>query len=158
MKKVKNIIATFALFLFTTVVSAQVSASFETRNGYQYAVITNSGSNTVYVAWRCINYQLGQYRDGSINLKGGYETCIGPNIGWNWQPGEELIYQVSGGNSYNISFRGKTHGDGNPPHSGSDGYIYMGTSIKYSGNSYRLYKKEGHKYIYDRVDGWIRLD
>lgn len=143
-----------ALPLFCLSVSAQINAYFEVRNGEQYAVITNSGSSTVYVSWRCINYQLGQYRDGAINLKGGYETCIGPNVGWYWQPGEELIYQVSGGNTYNVSFRS----DGNPPHASSDGYIYQGRSIKYRGNYYKLYKKNGHEFIYDRVDGWIRIN
>lgn len=158
MISIKKTIFSFTLTLCTIFAMAQVNAYFEVINGEQYAVITNSGSSTVFVNWRCINYQLGQYRDGAIYLYGGYETRIGPNIGWNWQPGEELIYQVSGSSPYKVSFRGATHGDGNPPHASSDGYIYQGKSVKYRGNYYKLYRKNGHEYIYDRVDGWIRID
>ena len=137
---------------------AQVSATFENRKGYTYAVLTNDGSYTVTVVWRCINYQLGQWRDGSINLQPGYETCVGPNVGWTWQPGEEFIYQVVGGTSQrNISFKG-AHGDATPPNSQKDGYIYQGRSVKVNGKSYRLYKKDGHQYIYDRLDGWCRIN
>lgn len=84
---------------------AQVDARFEVRNGVTYAVITNYGSYPAFVAWRCVNYQLGQYRDGSINLQGGYETVVGPNIGWIWQPGEQFLFQV-GNNQHNVTFKG----------------------------------------------------
>lgn len=106
MKSIKSIVLAAVCCFFAEMSFAQVYGSFEIRNGVQYAVLTNEGSNTVYVAWRCVNYQLGQWRDGSVYLQPGYETCIGPNVGWYWQPGEELLWQVSGG-QYNISFRGK---------------------------------------------------
>lgn len=151
MIKVKNVIVIVALSLFAIMASAQVSASFEERNGYQYAVITNYGSTRVYVKWRCVNYQLGQYRDGSIYLDGGYETCVGPNVGWNWQPGEEFIYQVSGGNSYNISFKGSHYVhlyDDNNKDQGS--YLYYSDiqKIHIGGNSYKVIpsSKRGYKY------------
>lgn len=157
MKTLKFFVLT-ALFTLTAFVStAQVYADYEERNGYVYAVLTNRGSTTVSVVYRCVNYQLGQWRDGSVVLKPDYETCIGPNIGWTWQYGEELLYQVSG-YQYNISFQG-TNGPATPPNSGSDGYIYQpGESYRYKGYTYKVYKdKWGHKYIYDKKDGWIKI-
>lgn len=106
MKTIKQIILTAAFCLIAVVANAQVSARYEVRNGSIYAVITNNGSTTVNVAYRCVNYQLGQWRDGAVTLRPGYETCIGPNIGWVWQYGEELLWQVDG-YKYNISFKGK---------------------------------------------------
>lgn len=145
------------LFCLTSEAAAQVSAEFEVRNGYQYAVITNYSSSAAYVEWQCVNYITGETKYGNINLLSGYETCIGPNLGWYWLPGEELIYRVGGQKQYNISFRA-SQGPATPPNNSSDGYIYTGTSVKYRGYQYKLYKKNGHKYIYDRVDGWLRWD
>lgn len=156
MKELKSTLLTAIVLFFSIVSYAQVKATFEIRNGYVYAVLTNYNSTTAAVSWRCVNYQLGQYKDGSIYLKPGYETCIGPNVGWYWQIGENLIWQVAGVQN-NISFRG-SHGDATPPSSSSDGYIYQGYSVKYRGLSYKLYKKSGYKYIYDRIDGWTRID
>lgn len=107
MKSIKSILLAILFSLFAEMSFSQVYARFEYPEGVPYAVITNQGTNTVFVSWRCVNYQLGQYRDGSINLQPGYETYIGPNTGWYWQPGEELLWQVSSGSQYNISFRGK---------------------------------------------------
>lgn len=86
---------------------AQVNVRFEMRNGTTYAVISNNGAYAVPVAWRCVNYQTGEYKDGAINLQGGYETLIGPNVGWIWQVGEQLIYQV-GNSQKSISFKGSS--------------------------------------------------
>lgn len=57
--------------------------------------------------------------------------------------------------SENISF--KRSGNCTPPNSSTDGYIYQGVSIKVNGTYYKLYKKNGYKYIYDCKDGWCRL-
>ena len=57
--------------------------------------------------------------------------------------------------SENISFKGR--GNCTPPNSSTDGYIYQGVSIKVNGTYYKLYKKNGYKYIYDCKDGWCRL-
>ena len=57
-----------------------------------------------------------------------------------------------------VNFQGKSHGDATPPNSSKDGYIYQGRSVKVNGIYYKLYKKNGREYIYDRVDGWCRLD
>lgn len=84
---------------------AQVEAHFEVRNGATYAVLVNHGSYTASVSWRCVNYQTGEFRDGSINLLAGYETVIGPNINWYWMPGEQFLYRV-GNSSNGISFKG----------------------------------------------------
>lgn len=58
---------------------------------------------------------------------------------------------------YNPSFTGSPCGDGNPPNSQSDGFIYQGRSVKYKGRSYKLYHKSGHSYVYDRCAGWIQI-
>lgn len=57
----------------------------------------------------------------------------------------------------NINFKGR-HGDATPPSASSDGYIYQGSSVKVNGYHYKLYKKNGHKYVYDISDGWCRID
>lgn len=106
MKNIRILILTAVLGLIAVASNAQVYATYEVRDGNVYAVLTNRGSTTVNVVYRCVNYQLGQWRDGSVTLRPDYETCIGPNIGWTWQYGEELIWQVSGV-QYNISFKGK---------------------------------------------------
>ena len=92
----------------------------------------------------------------------------GPNANWIWEKGERFAITYSNGQTVywtcpetdpalgknNPSFRG----DGLPPNASSDGYIFQGESVKYNGTYYKLYKKNGHKYIYDTKLGWIRIN
>lgn len=175
----KKLILLSVMFLFAVPANTQELAINFNQNGYMYSGIAYVESNTY--ALQSPNGQVCGFSasfevlgNNTIKMYVFNPTLNGyiPATYYLYESGECEVYvqgYVFNGNWHvkesgsatrggNVSFRGKTHGDGNPPHSGSDGYIYMGTSIKYSGNSYRLYKKEGHKYIYDRVDGWIRLD
>jgi len=145
------------VLLFTVLwAEAQVEASFENRGGYDYAVLTNYGSRTVYVKWMCVNEILNQYREGSINLMAGYETCIGPNFDWYWQPGEKFYYSTSTGYGNNISFKGGElwWGEGTPPNPLSDGYIKTFSTVELQGHTYHVYKKSSTQWIYDKKKGW----
>lgn len=142
-------------------VNAQINAGFQIRDGYNYAVLANSGSYTTYVEWWCVNRQTGESIYGNINLLPGYETCIGPNRGWYWREGEEFVYRVSGEGQYNISFgaRKKYGGPATPPNDRSDGMskVHNKTVRKY-GYTYPVYKdKYGNYWIYDRNARWMKV-
>jgi len=154
--EIKKTILSIALLFAAFVASAQVEASFENRGGYDYAVISNYGSNTVYVEWICINESLGQSRQGSINLMAGYEICIGPNFNWKWQPGEKFYFTTNSGYGTNISFKGGElwWGEGTPPNSTTDGFIKTFSTVELQGHTYHIYKKSSTKWIYDKKKGW----
>ena len=116
--EMKKILFIVSLLFSAIVTNAQVEASFENRNGYDYAVLKNFGSSTVHVEWMCVNEVLGQSHRGVINLMAGSESCVGPNFNWYWQPGEQFYFTTNVGYSNNISFkRGELWwGGGNPPH------------------------------------------
>ena len=121
MKKI--IICLIIVVGFSLKVDAQVSSNFEMHNDFCYAVLTNTSPNTVFVKWLCVNYQYGQYKEGSAYLHSGYQLLIGPNVGWVWQEGEQFIYQVNSGHQYNISFRGVIRGSCNVRSHRCDGYV-----------------------------------
>lgn len=154
--KMKRFFFVVSLLLPSLVTNAQVEASFENRNGYEYAVLKNFGSSTVYVEWMCVNEALGQSRHGAINLMAGYESCIGPNFNWYWQPEEKFYFTTNVGYGNNISFKGGElwWGEGNPPHPNSDGFIKTSATVSLQGHTYHIYVKSSTKYIFDKKKGW----
>lgn len=138
---IKHLILVLIANLICVTSLAQVDAHFEVRHGAPYAIIVNHGLYPVFVSWRCVNYQTKEYRDGTVNLLGGYEQEIGPNFNWYWRTGEQFLYQV-GNNTNNISFKGNN----------SDGYIHNGTiqlrrTISGKYDTFDFYNKRGVPYV-----------
>lgn len=141
----------FMILLFTLMVAidgySQTRVICGTCNGYKRLLCPNCGGAgyvlqpyyNPYYGWMQQNVPCGRC--------GGYGSLVCGNC------------RGSGVVIVNNRYSGPTfRGDATPPNSSTDGYIYQGRSVKYKGNSYRLYRKSGHSYIYDSHDGWIRLD
>lgn len=152
--KYKHLLLAIITTLLCINTYAQIDVRFEDRDGNTYAVITNYGDYMVQVSCRCID-PSGLYRDGIFNIMAGCEQLVGPNFQWYWRQGAQFLYRYAN-TQYSISFK-STHGDATPPDSQTDGYIYQGRNVKYQGQTYKLYKKRGHYYIYDKRDGWIKI-
>lgn len=92
---------------------------------------------------------IGYYNQAVLcPICGGYGKVVCPNCGGQ---GKIMVYGPS--------FGSKTCGPTTPPNNNSDGYIYQGgETCRYEGRTYNLYKKQGHYYIYDKCEGWIKVN
>lgn len=168
-----NYFVIFILVLFSTMsVNAQFLGGFDYGNdGHIYFSASNNSGYTYMVKVIAISSDRTNSETRTISSGSGF--YIGPTTPWKWywKHGDELhIVYANGQSQYwvcpendpaystsNVSF-GARQGNGTPPNSSSDGYIYQGRSVKLGNIYYKLYRKDGHYYVYDKGEGWIKVN
>lgn len=168
----KTIILSFALLLVATTLQAQLSGEFfHANDGHYYFRALNSQNTSGTIKITAISYYNDIEREEYRTIQGyGDGFILGPTTPWKWfwHKGDRIYITYPDGSSVywespytesngNVSFQG-SGGPATPPNHNSDGYIYQGgTTVRYNGYNYHLYKKNGYKYIYDKKEGWIKL-
>ena len=166
----KKVILYFLFSMICLYSYGQLQGSFSyAQDGHIYFYLSNPTGYQIPVVWGVYNLSKNEQRQNQGVMTPGGTFVYGPNANWVWEKGERFAVTYSNGqtvywtcpetdsalrNRSNPSFKG----DATPPNASSDGYIYQGTSVKVGGYYYKLYKKNGQKYIYDKSGGWIKID
>lgn len=162
----------FIFFNVSFSLNAQMRGTFQyLQDGRYYFILQNPTYNSYTVKGEAYSVLRKENKSEVITIAPGGGVYLGPSTPWAWQwlEGDRYTVYYQDGTSQTwrcdvndykgaVSFPGGTHGDATPPKSSSDGYIYQGKSVEYNGHSYRLYRKNGHYYIYDRIDQWCRIE
>lgn len=107
-RTMKRIFLLFCLAVICQLtVWAQLSGGFYNQNGCVYFVGQNvSGYALGNLTVRCVNFVLNQRQFYSVeSLANGGSFSIGPENGWQWQPGEQVIVTYQSGLSVYWTFQ-----------------------------------------------------
>ena len=170
MKHIYKLLIIGVLLCANSQLFAQLNGDYYRANdGHIYFKATNTLNTSGTIKITAISYYNDEMREEYVTIRGyGDGFYLGPTTPWKWywHKGDRLYITYPDGSSVfwecpytephnEISFH--NHGDATPPNHSRDGYIYQGRSVKYNGNFYKLYKKSSNYYIYDRKDGWIKI-